>query len=234
MCTGRGRQMPLPSCPADKEELHNKCLREARERARDGWALGVGGEKRGAPREGPILCQLGKPRPQRSWGPGHGAASRLSESPSSTKLRPWYSLLSFPLQEGGRSRDLRASPFPAQSDLRLVLLCGPKSFQIPGKVLIYSPHLPAPPLRCPWGPSSRQPWMNPPSIKTRPLLPSLPEELLTDALTYFGRLDFLIPRIWGWEGPRNFGLPTPGSPSAKVPLNISQSQKTWDKHYSVN
>lgn len=53
-------------------------------------------------------------------------------------------------------------------------------------------------------------------------------------LTYFGRLDFLIPRIRGWEGLGNFGLPISGPLSAKVPLDISQSQKTSNKHCSVN
>lgn len=65
---GTAQQMP--------ERGKSVCKRE-REREMDGPS-GWEGE-RGAPREGPILCQLGKPRPQRSWGPGHGAASRLSD-----------------------------------------------------------------------------------------------------------------------------------------------------------
>ena len=77
-CAGRGADAAA-LCPADKEELHNRRLRDTRVCARDRgrWVgRGVGGG-RGGPREGPILCQLGKPRPQRSWGPGQGAASRL-------------------------------------------------------------------------------------------------------------------------------------------------------------
>ena len=121
-----GRQMLLPSCPADKEELHNKCLRDtrvcARERGR--WMGPRGrGRKRGAP---------GKAQSFASWGRqglrGHGAqdkgqlqGSRSAESPSPTELRPLSSLLFFLLQEGGCSPDwggvgwagLTASPFPA-------------------------------------------------------------------------------------------------------------------------
>lgn len=116
--------MLLPSCPADKEELHNKCLRDtrvcARERGRWMGLLGRG-RKRGAP---------GKAQSFASWGRqglrGHGAqdkgqlqGSRSAESPSPTKLRPLSSLLFFLLQEGGHSPDwgglgwagLTTSPF---------------------------------------------------------------------------------------------------------------------------
>lgn len=66
-----------------------------REREMDGPSRWEG--ERGAPREGPILRQLGKPRPQRSWGPGHRAASRLSDQqkappPPNSSTR----ILSFP------------------------------------------------------------------------------------------------------------------------------------------
>lgn len=147
VCTGRGRQMPLPSCPADKEELHNKCLREARvcvrERERDGWALEVGGRK-GGPQGRPNPLPAGEAKAPEVMGPrtwGSFKALRSAESPSPTKLRHSDSLLSLLLQEGGRSLDLGtdsplllSSQKTQQSGLRLVLLCGPEAFQIPGKI----------------------------------------------------------------------------------------------------
>lgn len=47
------------------------------ERGKREMRMGPGVVGRGASPEGPILCQLGKPRTQRSRGPGHQAASRL-------------------------------------------------------------------------------------------------------------------------------------------------------------
>lgn len=104
--------MPLPSCPADKEELHNKCLREARvcarERERDGWALGVGGRKGGPQgRSNPLPAGEAKaPEVMGPRTPGSFKALRSAEGPSPTKLRHSHSLLSLLLQEGGCSLDL--------------------------------------------------------------------------------------------------------------------------------
>lgn len=160
----------------------------------------------------------GKAQSSASWGSqglrGHGAqdsgqlqGSQIGREPLPHRTQALVSLLSFLLQEGGRSPDLGTDSLPLPSSQRALhsLISGSccsvalSPFRFQAKYWYSLPT--SPPLLCPWGPSSRQPWLNPPSIKTRPLLPSLPEELLTDVLTYFGRLDFLIPRIWGWEGP---------------------------------
>ena len=160
-CAGRGADAAA-LCPADKEELHNRRLRDTRVCARDGgrWVGPRGRAEGGAP---------GKAQSFASWGSqglrGHGAqdkgqlqGSRSAESPSPTELRPLSSLLFFLLQEGGRSPDwgagggtdslpLRSSQRALQSLISgLVLLCGPEPFRIPGKVLVRSPHLPSPPV----------------------------------------------------------------------------------------
>ena len=166
--------------------------------------------RKGGPQGRPNPLPAGEAKASEVMGPrtaGSFKALRSAESPSPTELRLSVSLLSFLLQEGGRSPDLGTDSLPLPSSRRALhsLISGSccsvalSPFRFQAKYWYSLPT--SPPLLCPWGPSSRQPWLNPPSIKTRPLLPSLPEELLTDVLTYFGRLDFLIPRIWGWEGP---------------------------------
>lgn len=107
VCTGRGRQMLLPSCPADKEELHNKCLREARvcARERERWMGPQGGREKGGPR--------GKAQSSASWGSqgprGHGAqdTGQLQGSQISRKPLPHQTQAlvfpPFPPPPGGRS-----------------------------------------------------------------------------------------------------------------------------------
>lgn len=78
------------------------------ERERDGWALEVGGRK-GGPQGRPNPPPAGEAKAPEVMGPrtqGSFKALRSAESPSPTKLKHSYSLLSLLLQEGGHSVDL--------------------------------------------------------------------------------------------------------------------------------
>lgn len=160
MRTGSGRQMPLPSCPADKEELHNKCLREARVCARERWMGPRGGREKGGPQGRPNPPPAGEAKAPEVMGPrtrGSFKALRSAESPSPTKLRHSYSLLSLLLQEGGRSVDLGTDSSLLLSGERaqhsLVSgWCGSGAlspFRSQAKCWYSLPT--APPRLCPWG-----------------------------------------------------------------------------------
>lgn len=158
VCTGSGRQMPWLSCPADKEGLHNKCLREASVCKR--WMGPRGRREKGGPQGRPNPPPAREAKAPEVMGPrtwGSFKALRSAESPSPTKLRHSYSLLSLLLQEGGRSVDLGTDSSLLLSGERaqhsLVSgWCGSVAlspFRSQAKCW-YSPPT-APPRLCPWG-----------------------------------------------------------------------------------
>lgn len=150
------------------------------------------------------LCQLRERQGLRGHGARTGAASRLQISREKPLPTVGPCLPSFSSSSGGRESALQVGvevglgqqpPLP-RSQRACSLISGPSVALWPGalwikQVLLGLPHLL---LLCPG--ASRRPWMNPPSIKTRPWLPSLPERAAPAARADLLEMIFVIPN-WG-------------------------------------